>query len=160
MLVAETVTIEEIISKGGVQIYSDAKSTYVAKIQALSFELSTPGRAYIENGTYTGLDLLIEGPQVVEITNTGITNANVAFKKINELKVRNSRFEDVKWNESQMLRKLHVQDNSILDLKLKPCNTLQELRLVQHGRKRHGFQYFPKQDLSDVFELWNHGTGS
>ena len=121
LLVANTVVIEEIISKGMVKIYSDAKSTYMGKIQAPAVDLNAPGGAYIQNGSYIDLDLSMTGPEFVELANTVITNSSVAFKSIKKLMVTNSQFKQVKWTESAMLKKLDVRNNTILDLTLITC---------------------------------------
>ena len=121
LLVANTVVIEEIISKGVVKIYSDAKSTYLGKIQAPAVDLNAPGGAYIQNGSYIDLDLSMTGPEFVELANSVMTNSSVTFISIKELMVTNSQFKQVKWTESVMLKKLDVRNNSKLDLTLITC---------------------------------------
>ena len=126
LLVANTHVIEEIVSNVRVKIYSDAIRTYVHKIHAPAFDLNSPGRAYIHNGSHVDLDLSMTGPQLVEFANTKITNSSITFKSINELNLTNCQFSQVRWRESAMLRKLNVLNNSILDLTLIKC-------IEQHG---------------------------
>ena len=71
LLVADDVDLQEVKTVNNLRIYSDANFTSINSLSVKSFWLDTPSTTVnIDNARYQNLDLSINGPRSVTISNT------------------------------------------------------------------------------------------